>query len=269
MNLRWLGTAGFEITTAYGTILIDPYFTRLPLTRLFFGRARSTYDPNQKLHAKADGILITHSHVDHLLDTPVIAKQDGCPVYGSTNTCRILSSLEIPASQIREVRIGEPFTAVGAIVTAFHGTHITIPAYGPRILPPRSHPPLRARDYVMDVVQSLHIQCDDFSMLTEPGAPLKIDLPVDILLLSPLHPRRQLRKILLSIKPRMIIASHYDEFWQPLTSGPKAMPMARLGWPPIRRVNLKEFSEIIHTVLPGIPVIFPKVFQPIQPKDYL
>ncbi|MHB8278441.1 MAG: hypothetical protein ACYDIA_12415 [Candidatus Humimicrobiaceae bacterium] len=39
--------------------------------------------------------MVTHSHIDHLMDVPAIINNTGCKVYGSNNTCKLLSYCEI------------------------------------------------------------------------------------------------------------------------------------------------------------------------------
>jgi L-ascorbate metabolism protein UlaG (beta-lactamase superfamily) len=45
IRFRWLGTAGIELVVNDQVLLIDPYFTRLPVWKLVSGRVR----PNRAL----------------------------------------------------------------------------------------------------------------------------------------------------------------------------------------------------------------------------
>ncbi len=65
IKLTWYGHACWNIETPQGTILIDPFFTGNP-------SAPTTAD-----QAKADFILISHGHGDHLGDAVPIAKRTG------------------------------------------------------------------------------------------------------------------------------------------------------------------------------------------------
>src|ERR1700676_2947695 len=67
-RIRWLGHSAVAIETAGYHILIDPFFTGNP-------KAAITAD-----QAKADFILISHGHSDHVGDSIAIAKRTGATV---------------------------------------------------------------------------------------------------------------------------------------------------------------------------------------------
>lgn len=71
-TLTWHGHAAFEITTPTGKIiLIDPWLNN-PVNPL----VKDEQDPVEHI-AKADYILITHGHFDHVGDAVAIAKKTG------------------------------------------------------------------------------------------------------------------------------------------------------------------------------------------------
>lgn len=71
-TLTWHGHAAFEITTPSGhIILIDPWLNN-PLNPL----VKDKQDPVEHI-AKADYILLTHGHFDHVGDAVAVAKKTG------------------------------------------------------------------------------------------------------------------------------------------------------------------------------------------------
>lgn len=60
--ITWYGHATLKLTTGKYTLLVDPFFTHNPAT---------TVKPEQ---VRADYILVTHGHGDHLGDTVAIAR---------------------------------------------------------------------------------------------------------------------------------------------------------------------------------------------------
>ncbi len=68
MKIRFLGHSAFQIESDKATILIDPYISGNPLA------------PLKAEDLKADYIILTHAHGDHLGDTLQIAKQNTATV---------------------------------------------------------------------------------------------------------------------------------------------------------------------------------------------
>jgi L-ascorbate metabolism protein UlaG (beta-lactamase superfamily) len=67
-QIRFLGHAAIEIKTGGSTLLVDPYFK---------GNPAAVIAPEA---AKADFILVTHGHSDHIGDTLSIARHTGATV---------------------------------------------------------------------------------------------------------------------------------------------------------------------------------------------
>jgi len=83
LKLRWLGVTGYVLSDGKTTLVLDPAMSRYRLTRLLSGPIDTEPKRVQKLVPKADFILINHSHYDHIIDLPEIAKRTGATVVGS------------------------------------------------------------------------------------------------------------------------------------------------------------------------------------------
>src|SRR5262245_32508571 len=80
--VTWLGTAGFAIAYADHVLLFDPYLTRASLSRCLLAPLQPDAALAQRLIPRADAIVLSHTHFDHALDVPVIARQTGARVFG-------------------------------------------------------------------------------------------------------------------------------------------------------------------------------------------
>jgi len=123
VELKYLGTAGWEITDGTTRILVDPYKTRVKLgtgpgispkdTRKTVNRTDAftsdTKTIDRIITKKIDFILVHHSHFDHLADVPYIAKKTGAKVIGTETTCNILRAYGIPNEQLYPVKGGEDY----------------------------------------------------------------------------------------------------------------------------------------------------------------
>jgi L-ascorbate metabolism protein UlaG (beta-lactamase superfamily) len=123
INLKYLGTAGWEITDGTIRVLVDPYITRL---KLGTGPGVSPDDERETvmrddyfvsdtlqidslITTTTDFILVHHSHFDHLSDVPYIARITGAKVIGTETTCNILRAYGIPDDQLYPVKGGEDY----------------------------------------------------------------------------------------------------------------------------------------------------------------
>ncbi len=68
VKVRWLGHSAFHIQTPEASLLIDPFFA---------GNSRAPGDCSQ---IKADFILVSHGHGDHVGDSVAIAKAQGSTI---------------------------------------------------------------------------------------------------------------------------------------------------------------------------------------------
>ena len=87
LELEWLGVSGYRISFEGRTLFVDPYLSRVPFADLL--RRRPTLPSPAALdrfvHAPGEvaGVLVGHTHFDHAVDAPAIARRFGCKAYGS------------------------------------------------------------------------------------------------------------------------------------------------------------------------------------------
>jgi L-ascorbate metabolism protein UlaG (beta-lactamase superfamily) len=127
VTLTYLGTAGWEISDGKTVILIDPYISRilgppppeLPSYTRAPGDTRTAYGWDDAAvpdvaaidsHVpRADFVLVTHTHYDHVLDVPHIALKTHATVIGTESTQNVLRAYGVPEQQLITVRGGEDY----------------------------------------------------------------------------------------------------------------------------------------------------------------
>ena len=127
VTLTYMGTAGWEITDGNTVILLDPYLSRIygpqPPGRPPFARASGDNRPQYgwtdvavqdiaviDSHVKkADFVLVTHTHYDHVFDVPHIALKTHATVIGTESTENVLRAYNVPEEQLITVRGGEDY----------------------------------------------------------------------------------------------------------------------------------------------------------------
>src|SRR5688500_4434320 len=150
MELRYLGVAGWQISAEGYSLVIDPYFTRISMRQLVFGRAIPNVALIRQYMPSANAILVTHAHYDHLMDVPDAAQITGAQVWASPQGCDLLRILGTPDACVmypNDVLTLGPFS-----VEVYDSKHRivfgSIPYYGP--LKANLRPPLSGGDYRMD-----------------------------------------------------------------------------------------------------------------------
>jgi L-ascorbate metabolism protein UlaG (beta-lactamase superfamily) len=110
IRITWLGTAGFSIEHDGHVLLIDPYLSRASLGRCLFSTLRPNAALARRITPRADAILLSHTHFDHALDTPEIARQTGARVFGSESAIHLCRSHGVPEAQLEcvELQAGGP-----------------------------------------------------------------------------------------------------------------------------------------------------------------
>lgn len=160
VKLSYMGTAGWEITDGQTVILVDPYLTRLktetpndpPLATdprsLVTDDDFAVSDPKViDAHIrKSDYILITHTHMDHVLDMPYIARKTGATVIGTESTSNFARDNGVPDAQILTVAGGDDLQLHGFSVKVIPSLHGILPSDFPSpstIFPRDAKPPFR------------------------------------------------------------------------------------------------------------------------------
>ena len=138
VRLAYLGTAGWEIGDGRTTLLVDPYLSRLQMTspnddvlpgdtRRRFTRADAAESDTATIDAhiqRADFILITHTHVDHALDVPYIARKTGATIIGTESARNLARAYGIPGDKLVVARGGDDLEFDGwsvRVIPSLHG----------------------------------------------------------------------------------------------------------------------------------------------------
>jgi L-ascorbate metabolism protein UlaG (beta-lactamase superfamily) len=122
--LKYLGAAGWEISDGTTTILIDPYVSRIngpppPGGHGVPGDTRKAYGWDDiatpdiaaidaRIH-RAEYVLVTHTHYDHVMDVPHIALKTHAAIIGTESTENVMRAYGVPEDQLLTVRGGEDY----------------------------------------------------------------------------------------------------------------------------------------------------------------
>jgi L-ascorbate metabolism protein UlaG (beta-lactamase superfamily) len=247
LTVTWVGTAGFRFEYQGVVVWIDPYVTRLPLGDLVRRRVvPSSPEAVARWVDRADAVLVGHTHFDHALDVPAIAKAHGCPVYGSTSLGALMRLHDLAAQAIvvephRDYEVG-PFRF--HFVPSVHSKlqlGLAIPYAGE--LTCDHVDALTPQAYRCGQVWGICIEVAGMRFYHQGSADLIEDeirdKGVDVFLCGISGRRftpRYVERIVRRLEPAVIVPTHYDDFFRPLGAP------TRFSF----NVNLTGFADEVH-----------------------
>jgi L-ascorbate metabolism protein UlaG (beta-lactamase superfamily) len=163
VQLTYLGNAGWEITDGRTVIIVDPYVTQFAGYSFTGGPARSPDDvlsPDTAIIdrriPRADYILVTHAHWDHVLDAPYIARKTGAVIVGNASVANLARASNVSDSALISVGGGEDYefgTFSLRVIPSLHSALFNKRYYtrvGSGEIPRGLKPPLQRRVYSQD-----------------------------------------------------------------------------------------------------------------------
>ena len=252
LELEWLGVSGYRITYDGVSLFVDPYVSRVPLSSLLL-RRRALPDPAlldrwTSVSGDVAGVLVGHTHFDHAVDAPAIAQRFHAPAYGSASLATLmrlhgLGGLAVEVDPYRRYELG-PF--VVSFTPSAHSKLILgrrVPFDG-ELSCDHLHG-LTPGAYRCGQVWGIRIEVAGISLYHQGSANLVDDAlrrqDVDVFLAGvagrAVTPRYW-ERVLARIDPRVVVPTHYDDFFKPLG--------ARMGF--IRKVRLESVPDEVHAV---------------------
>jgi L-ascorbate metabolism protein UlaG (beta-lactamase superfamily) len=287
VRLAYLGTAGWQISDGRTTLLVDPYLSRLQMTtpnddvlpgdtRRRFTGADTAESDTATIDAhvqRADFILITHTHSDHVLDLPYIARKTGATVIGTESARNLARAYGIPGDKLIVARGGDDLEFEGwsvRVIPSLHGILRRAPFLRrdpnapppPSIIPIDAVAPLRLNQFAEGGTLAYLIRISGRQILVF-GSMNYIEREVDglrpdVALIGAMPERREIHdytsRLLRAIgNPRMVLPTHWDRF--NVTYDVSQAPAIE---------RLQSFIAEVRAASPVSVVTVPKYFEAIE-----
>lgn len=243
LELEWLGVSGYRISYEGQTLYVDPYVSRVPLSYLL-RRRPALPDPRlvDRFFPSGDsvvGVLVGHTHWDHAVDAPAVARRYGCSAYGSESLGALmrlhgLGDRVVEVEPYRTYELG-PFEV--SFVPSVHSKlllGLAVPYAGE--LTCEHLDSLSPSAYRCGQVWGIHIAVAGISLYHQGSANLIDDAirhrGVDVFLAGIAgrnFTERYWQRILPRLDPATVVPTHYDDFFVPLADDIKLMGNARLA----------------------------------------
>jgi L-ascorbate metabolism protein UlaG (beta-lactamase superfamily) len=230
LELSWLGVSGYRLTYEGVSLLVDPYVSRVPLRALLLRRPAmpdaAIIDRYASAPGPVAGVLVGHTHFDHAVDAPAIARRHGAKAYGSASLAQLMRLHGLGHLAV-EVVAHRPYE-LGPFVVRF------VPSRHSKLLFGRKVPMdgeltcdhlhgLAPGAYRCGAVWGIRIDVAGVSLYHQGSADLDDaelrDEPVDVFLAGiagrSVTPRYW-ERILPRLDPRLVLPTHYDDFFAPL-----------------------------------------------------
>lgn len=194
-TLRWFGHGCWSVETGGQTILIDPFLNDSPTA------------PVKAEQVKADFVLVSHGHFDHVADAAAIINRTGATLVANFEICEWLGKQGVKSTQ--------PMNIGGAIDLPFGQVKMTI-AHHSSVLPDGASGGNPSGFLLTLPEGKVYLACDtglfyDMKLIGEEGLALAV-LPIgDRFTMGPDDALRAAK--LLGAK--RVVASHYGT-WPPI-----------------------------------------------------
>jgi L-ascorbate metabolism protein UlaG (beta-lactamase superfamily) len=284
LQLAYMGTAGWQITDGKTVILIDPYLTRAkyksPNDDVSPDDPRPLVNGNSIVESdtavidahiqRADYIFLTHTHPDHSLEMPYIARKTGALVVGTESTGNLARASGIPDRQIKIVKGGDELKFDDfsvRVIASVHGIFsrpqpgAPVSTRPPPLFPADVKPPIRFAQHVEGGTLAYLIRIGGHQIIIF-GSMNYIESEVtglrpDVALIGAMPERNNIDNYTPRLMrtlgyPPLVLPTHWDRF---------NVPYSVSQQPAVDR--LQSFIAEIKAVSPKTRVIVPEYFKPI------
>jgi L-ascorbate metabolism protein UlaG (beta-lactamase superfamily) len=172
VTVRWTGTATLVFSDGKTTWMTDGWFSRPGPLRLLLGKIEPDVDAIERglasngvdaAHPLA-AVFPVHSHYDHAMDAPEVARRTGALLLGSESTANIGRGWGLAERQIHVVRDRERVMVGRFVITPIASRHFEFPdprvrerALGDPDIREPLVPPVDAFAYKVGVAWVLHV----------------------------------------------------------------------------------------------------------------
>lgn len=284
VSLKYLGTAGWEISDGTTFILIDPYVSRIngpappgggsghslpgdQRPKLGWSDVAASDTKAIEAHIpRADYVLVTHTHYDHVLDVPQIALKTGATVIGTESTSNVLRAYNVPEDHLITVRGGEDFefgTFSLKVITSLHSPLDHKHYFSSETAPAGMKAPLTLQQIHPEGGTLIYLVRFHGHQILVFGGNNYIErelqgLEPDVAIVGAGGSRKEVydysARLMRALRyPALVLPTHWDNFLTPYEASQQSAVDA-----------LQSFVNEIKTASPKTKVIIPKYFESIR-----
>jgi L-ascorbate metabolism protein UlaG (beta-lactamase superfamily) len=240
LHVTFLGVSSLLLDDGETAILTDGFFTRPPKLGVLFGRV----EPDRTLIATAlqragitrlAAVIAVHSHYDHAMDSPEVARQTGALLIGSTSTANIGRGWGLSEDRMRVAADRATYSFGRFTITMLLSRHFPHPLAMGEITDPLV-PPAHALSYREGGSYSVLVEHDGRRLLIQGSAGFiegaLAGHQADVVFLGiggmgkkdGAYKEAYWQEVVGAVRARRIVPIHWDDFTLPLDRPLQAMP---------------------------------------------
>ena len=245
LKVSFLGVATVLLDDGETALLTDGFFSRPDKLQTFTRKLAPDLAAITRGLARAGipgrtgklaAVIPLHSHYDHALDAPEVAKRTGALLLGSASTANIGRGWGLPEAQIRLATLGQPQQFGRFTVTLLAGRHPDTGFTGGEITEPLV-PPQHAWHYKEGQNYMVLVQHEGRALLITgsagfvPGALAGVHADVVLLGAGTLGALPQAQREALwqaavqGVGAKRVLPIHWEDFWLPSDQPPLPLPV--------------------------------------------
>jgi L-ascorbate metabolism protein UlaG (beta-lactamase superfamily) len=241
LKVSFLGVATVLLDDGETALMTDGFFSRPGRLQTFTGRVEPDADAITRGLERAGvkklaAVIPVHSHYDHVMDAPEVARRTGALLVGSESTANVGRGWKLPEDRIKVARMNEPMRFGKFTVTLFPSRHAPTGFTGGTIDRPLV-PPVRAVEYKEGQSYAILVQHEGRSLLINGSAGFvegALDaVRADVVMLGigtlgmrdAAHRSAYWAQTVGAVKARRVIPIHWDDFWVSSEGPMQPMPV--------------------------------------------
>lgn len=282
VEFRFLGNANILLRDESAAVLIDGFFSRPSSLSIAGGTIAPDLGAIDAALSRADiqsldVVLPVHSHYDHAMDSPEVARRTGAMLLGSSSTANIGRGWELPESQIRVAASGLAYEFGNFKITLLESRHFVFPDLK---LPEDSEireplvPPVKAMDYREGGAYSVLIEHADAGIFLVQGSAGFLpgaldDYDVDVLFLgigglasqTMSYQESYWQEVVLATGPDVVVPIHFDAIAD--TDLGENLALGNNLWAKILGFRPIESIEAVNKLAAQseVPIAYPKLWE--------
>ena len=245
LKVTYFGTTTLLFDDGKDQILFDAHFTRPPLIKHICSLKAGTDTVlcDELIHRhrieRLRAIFISHTHYDHVMDAPYMARKCGAEIFGSRSCANVALGGGVRRDRIRRFRHGSSFVIGEYRIRILKSLHSRPNRLNDDLGVPIRKPlvqPARLRDYTEGGSYDFYIEHGEKKILIRPGFNYiegQLDgIHADILFLGisglgkagPDLTQKFFEETVGKIRPGLVIPIHWDNIYVPLSKPVAGMP---------------------------------------------